>query len=213
MRNIYLSLFIEFFKIGLFTIGGGVAMIPVIEDRAVNKKKWLTSDEMIECIALGQSLPGVIAINTSTYVGYKKAGILGAIVATLGVIMPSFLIIIMLAGIITKVDHIKFVGGMLAGIKACVTGLVLVVTLNLAKRLLADKFSLVVAFIGFVSVVFFNVNAILIVIIAGVCGALYFAKVQKKSAKKINASENLKENQSEISKNLKENIDNEEEKK
>ena len=191
MLKIYFSLFIEFFKIGLFTIGGGVAMIPVIEDQAVNKKKWLTEDEMLECIALGQSLPGVIAINTSTYVGYKKAGFLGAIFATLGVILPSFLIIILLARVVLKIDDIKFVKGMFAGIKACVTGLVLVVTFNLGKRILSDKFSKIVAFIGVVSVVFFNVNAILVVALAGVGGALYFANEQKKRALKINAKESV----------------------
>lgn len=211
MTNIYLSLFIEFFKIGLFTIGGGVAMIPVIEDQAVNKKQWLTSEEMIECIALGQSLPGVIAINTSTYVGYKKAGIAGAIFATLGVIMPSFMIIILLAGIITRVGDIKFVKGAFAGIKACVTGLVFVVTFNLAKRLIADKFSVIVALIGFVSVVFFNVNAIIIVIIAGLCGALYFAKIQKKSAGKANSNDSLKNKHSETSEHLKKQINKNEE--
>lgn len=194
IKNIYLSLFVEFFKIGLFTIGGGVAMIPLIEEIAVNKKKWLTSNEMIECITLGQSLPGVIAINTSTYVGYKKAGILGAIFSTLGVIMPSFIIIILLAGIINKVDDIKFVKGMFTGIKACVTGIVFVVTLNLAKRLLTDKFSFIVAFIGFLSVVIFNVNAIFIVLIAGISGALYFAIEQKRFIGKINVEEDLKKN-------------------
>ena len=191
MLKIYLSLFIEFFKIGLFTIGGGVAMIPVIEDQAVNKKKWLTSDEMLECIALGQSLPGVIAINTSTYVGYKKAGFLGAIFATLGVILPSFLIIILLAGVVLKIDDIKFVKGMFAGIKACVTGLVLVVTFNLAKRILSDRFSQLIALLGFVSVVFFEVNAILVVVMAGVGGALYFARGQKKKALKDSADDNI----------------------
>ena len=193
MLKIYLSLFIEFFKIGLFTIGGGVAMIPVIEDQAVNKKKWLTADEMLECIALGQSLPGVIAINTSTYVGYKKAGFLGAIFATLGVILPSFLIIILLAGVVLKIDDIKFVKGMFTGIKACVTGLVLVVTFNLAKRILSDRFSQIIALLGFVSVVFFEVNAILVVVMAGVGGALYFAKGQKKEALKMGADENIEQ--------------------
>ena len=190
MGRIYLSLFIEFFKIGLFTIGGGVAMIPVIEDQAVNKKKWLTQDEMIECIALGQSLPGVIAINTSTYVGYKKAGMLGAIFATLGVILPSFMIIILLAGIITEVGDMKFVQGMFTGIKACVTGLVFVVTYDLAKRLLPDKFTKILAVLGFLAVAILNINAILVVIVAGVLGAIYYGKYEKKVIEKISNSNN-----------------------
>ena len=190
MGRIYLSLFIEFFKIGLFTIGGGVAMIPVIEDQAVNKKKWLTQDEMIECIALGQSLPGVIAINTSTYVGYKKAGMLGAIFATLGVILPSFMIIILLAGIITEVGDMKFVQGMFTGIKACVTGLVFVVTYDLAKRLLPDKFTKILAVLGFLAVAIFNINAILVVIVAGVLGVIYYGKYEKKVIEKISNSNN-----------------------
>ena len=185
MGRIYLSLFIEFFKVGLFTIGGGVAMIPVIEDQAVNKKKWLTQDEMIECIALGQSLPGVIAINTSTYVGYKKAGMLGAIFATFGVIMPSFMIMILLAGIVSEVGDMKFVKGMFTGIKACVTGLVFVVTYDLAKRLLSDTFSKILAVLGFLAVAVFNINAILVVVVAGVLGAVYYAKrVENREADK-----------------------------
>lgn len=185
MGRLYLSLFIEFFKIGLFTIGGGVAMIPVIEDQAVNKKKWLTQEQMLECIALGQSLPGVIAINTSTYVGYKKAGMMGAIFATLGVILPSFMIIILLAGIVSKVGDMKFVKGMFTGIKACVTGLVFVVTYDLAKRMLSDTFSKILAVLGFLAVVFFNINAIVVVVIAGVLGAIHYAKrIGNKEAKK-----------------------------
>ena len=104
-NNLFLQLFWTFFKLGLFTIGGGMAMIPLIQDIVVDKKKWMTEEEAVDCIAVSQGLPGVIAINMATYIGQTKKGILGAIVATIGVILPSFIIIILVMPLIKFVLH------------------------------------------------------------------------------------------------------------
>lgn len=95
-ENLYLQLFWFFFKLGLFTIGGGMAMIPLIQDIVVNRKKWMTEEEAVDCIAVSQALPGVIAINMATYIGHRKKGFAGAVCATAGVILPSFIIIILI---------------------------------------------------------------------------------------------------------------------
>ena len=94
-ENIYINLFLCFFKVGIITIGGGVAMVPVLQEKICEKYKWMSDDEILDCIAVSQGLPGVIAINMATYVGYFKKGLLGAIVTTLGVILPSFIIMIL----------------------------------------------------------------------------------------------------------------------
>ena len=100
-----LSLFATFFKIGLFTFGGGYAMIPLIEKEIVDKKKWITGDDILEIFAISESTPGPIAINSATFVGYKTAGFLGALFATLGVVLPSFTIIFILSFFLEKFKH------------------------------------------------------------------------------------------------------------
>ena len=104
-----LMLFVEFFKVGLFTIGGGLAMIPLITKICVEDKKWIDEDEMLECVAISQTVPGIIAINTATYIGYKKGGISGAIWATIGVILPSFTIILALTNVLNIISEKDFV--------------------------------------------------------------------------------------------------------
>lgn len=175
-EHVLLVLFVEFFKMGMFTIGGGLAMIPLIEDLVVRKKKWMSEEETLECITISQSLPGVVAINMATYIGYRKAGFRGATCALLGVTLPSFLIILALAGVVSAVDDIKFVNGMFIGIKACVTGLVAVVAFDLARKLIGGVFTGLMAVFAFISVVLFDISAIIIVIIAGSAGAVLFSR-------------------------------------
>ncbi len=172
----FFELFWEFFKIGLFTIGGGIVMIPLISRIVVEDKKWITEGEMLDCVALSQALPGVIAINSASFIGYKKRGVKGGIMATIGVILPSFLIILALANILNVVNENEYVQGAMVGIKACVTGLVLVVTYNISKKMLHTVVQWVIAALAFVAVVFFNINAIIVVIAGGLFGIVYFNK-------------------------------------
>lgn len=121
---IYLQLFLEFFKIGLFTFGGGYAMIPLIKE-VVLKYGWLTEEMFMDFIGVCESTPGPIAINMATFIGSSKAGIGGAVVATLGVVLPSFIIILLVASILSKFIKNKYIDRALTGIKAVVIGLIL----------------------------------------------------------------------------------------
>ena len=151
-------------------------MIPLITKICVEDKKWITDDEMLECIAISQTVPGIIAINTATYIGYKKGGMVCAICATLGVIMPSFMIILALTNVLNLISENDFVQGAFVGIKACVTGLVLCVAWNLGKKTLDTWAHWVLAIAAFVMVVLFKVNAIITIVVLAATGAVYFVR-------------------------------------
>ena len=121
---IYLKLFWEFFKIGLFTFGGGYAMIPFVRDCVLNNS-WLTLDEFYDFIAVTESTPGSLAINMATYIGSVNGGFLGSLVATIGVVMPSFIIILLIASVLKKVITNKYFQSFLKGLKPVVLGLIL----------------------------------------------------------------------------------------
>ena len=165
-----LILFWEFFKVGLFTIGGGLAMVPIIEDIVVNKKKWLTKEEMLDCIALSQAVPGVVAVNVSTFIGKKKDGVVGSLIATLGVLLPSFLVILILMGTLDYIEDNTFIQGVFVGIKAALVGLVTVLTFRMGKQIIKDKVDFAICIIAFLSVVFLDINGIIVIIIAGILG-------------------------------------------
>ena len=120
MINMLLDLFLTFAKIGLFTFGGGYAMIALIENTCVEKKKWITSDDMMNITVVAESTPGPIAINCATFVGYKKKGLIGAIVATLGIIVPSFVIILIITKLLDNFLTISIVANAFKGIKLAV---------------------------------------------------------------------------------------------
>ena len=120
------ELFITFFKIGLFTFGGGYAMIPLMSDEVVSKG-WLLSEQLMDFIAISESTPGPFAINMATFIGYNQQGILGAIMATLGVVMPSFIIILIIAKAFHKFASNKYVVGFLSGVKPVVVGIIFAV--------------------------------------------------------------------------------------
>ena len=130
-----LELFVTFFKLGLFTIGGGVAMIPILSNIMVKDKKWFSEDEMIDIIAICQGLPGVIAINMATYVGFKKRGLIGSFVATFGVILPSFVIIVIIAKGMNFIDGNPYVQGALGGLRAAHLVLLLLLYIRLPRAL------------------------------------------------------------------------------
>ena len=118
------QLFITFFKIGAFTFGGGYAMLPFLEKEISEKKKWATEEELLDCFAIGQSTPGVIAVNTATLIGYRKKGVMGAFSATLGVILPSIIIITIIAALIQNFLHYEIVQHAFAGIRVAVAVLI-----------------------------------------------------------------------------------------
>ena len=159
--NILLELFITFFKIGLFTFGGGYAMIPVIENDCVEKKQWITHEEMMNMTVIAESTPGPIAINCATFVGYKKAGFLGAIFATVGVILPSFTIIYLISMFLDNFLEITFIANAFKGIKVAVGILIFNAGINMAKKMNKDVLSkvlLICSFLLMLSVNLFSLN-------------------------------------------------------
>ena len=133
MDNIYWTSFKIFFKIGAFTLGGGYAMIPIIEEEIVNKHKWATREEMLDLIAVAQSCPGVFAINISTFIGYKLRKKRGALCTTIGTALPSFLIILFIALFFNRFMEVSWIAAMFRGIRPAVVALIAAPTFNLAK--------------------------------------------------------------------------------
>ena len=179
-----INLFWEFFKIGLFTIGGGAAMIPQIQQVATEEKKWLDNEEMLDCIALGQSLPGVIAINIGTYVGYRKRGIAGALAATIGVVLPAFVSILVLVAVLGAIGDNRFVAGAFMGIKAAVCGLLIVTSVKLLLQMCRGRdgkmlnkgrvaFTVILSVLSLLAVGFFGITAILVILAGIVIGIVY----------------------------------------
>ena len=136
--KIYRELFLTFAKVGVMTFGGGMAMLPILQREVAEDKNWATQEELADYYAIGQCTPGVIAVNTATFVGQKQAGVPGGIIATLGLIFPSLLIITLLAGVIRRFSHIALVQHAFAGIRCCVCVLIFNATLKLGKSALRD---------------------------------------------------------------------------
>ena len=181
-----INLFWEFFKIGLFTIGGGAAMIPQIQHVATVEKGWLDDEEMLDCIAVGQSLPGVIAINIATYVGYRKRGIAGAMAATFGVVLPAFVSILILVAVLSAIGDNRFVAGAFIGIKAAICGLLIVTSIKLLLQMCGSGrsgrpvrksrvvFTVIMALASLLAVGFFGVTVILVILAGIVIGIVYY---------------------------------------
>jgi len=169
-----LELFIVFFKLGAFTIGGGIAMLPILQNELIKNKKWFTEEEFIDAVAVCQSLPGVIAINMATYVGYKKKGLLGSFIATIGVILPSFIIILIIAKGLASVEDNPYVAGAMAGLRAAALGLILVSVIQLSSAMFKGKWTIIAAALAFVLIGFLNVNTayvILLFMLLGIASA------------------------------------------
>lgn len=179
-ENIYIQLFAAFFKLGLFTIGGGMAMIPLIQDIVVDKKKWMTEEEAVDCIAVSQGLPGVVAINMATYIGQYKKGFLGALVATAGVILPSFIIIIVVIKVLAGLGDNQYVDGALVGIKAAATGLIAYSGYKVGRQVLKKGvFQWVLALAAFGAVAYFGVSAVWTIAV-GIGAGLVYTFIMKK---------------------------------
>lgn len=172
-KPILLDLYLTFFNIGLFTFGGGYAMLPLLTSRVVETKKWASTDEILNYFAIGQCTPGIIAVNTATFIGYKMSGIPGGIIATLGIISPSVIIILVLANLLNAVIDLEAVGHAFAGIRIAVTALIAssVYKLFLTNANSILKASLTV--LAFIAVAFFQVSPIVITLLAAVIGILF----------------------------------------
>ena len=168
--SIYVELFIAFFRVGLFTIGGGYAMLPMLRKEVVEKHGWATDEEMLDYFAIGQSTPGIIAINTSTFIGFKKGGIIGGIFSTLGMVTPSWIIIISIAKFFEAFSDNPYVSNAFTGIRVVVVVLILNAVIKMGKKSLKNWIHVLIFIGAFVLIAFKIVPAFLVVIISGVLG-------------------------------------------
>ncbi len=163
-------LFATFFKMALFTIGGGYAMLPIMEDEFVNKKKWIKAEDIVDVLAIVQSVPGIISVNASVFVGYRVAGIPGALVASIGVVAPSFVIIVIIAAFMSSIDNMVLVGNAFLGVRAGVCALILLAAINLGKKVVKGKFEWLMAILAFIGIVILKINVIILIVSGGVIG-------------------------------------------
>ena len=188
MRKIkgYLSLFLTMLKIGLFTFGGGYAMIALLENEFVEKKKWLEKDEFLDVAAIAESTPGPIAINAATYIGYKNSGMIGSMIATLGICIPSFVIIYAISLFFDAFLSLTLVAYAFKGIQICVVYLILTAGLKMLKQMKKTTFNMIIISITLICMIVFSLFAvkfstIFYILISGACGvAVYLlGKIRK----------------------------------
>ena len=167
-----LDLFVSFFKIGLFTFGGGLAMLPMLQREVVDSRGWVTQEEVFDCSAIGQCTPGIIAVNTATFVGYKKKGIPGGIVATLGIVAPSLIIITIIAMVLSTFAANPYVMHAFAGIRIAVAALSLMAVIKLYKSGVKGAYGNALMVLTFLLHVLFGVSPVILVIAAIVVGCV-----------------------------------------
>ena len=171
LKNL-LDLYITFFKIGAVTFGGGYAMLPVLDRELAQKKKWVSGDDLLDYYAVSQVTPGVIAVNVSTFVGSKQAGIAGGIAATAGVVSPSIIIITVIALFISSFEKIVWVQKALAGVNVAVTALLSYAGFNFAKKAVKNWWGLLIYACSFCAVFFYKIPSVAVVLLALAVGLL-----------------------------------------
>lgn len=178
-----LALFLAFAKIGAVTFGGGLAMLPILQREIVDKRSWATEEELLDYYAIGQCTPGIIAVNTATFIGYKRKGIAGGISATLGVIFPSIVIITIIAAFIQNFLEYEFVAYAFNGIRICVCVLIFDAVVKLFKKAVIDWSSASIFILTFLISLLTTLPIVLIVILSGVLG-LSINLIKRKYPKK-----------------------------
>ena len=166
------QLFVSYLKIGFFGFGGGYAMLPMLQKEIVDDRKWATNDELLDYYAVGQATPGIIAVNTATFVGYKVKGIWGAFFATLGVVFPSFIIILVIASFLQNFSKYVIVQNAFSGIRVAVGVLILNAIIGLLKKSVVNKISTVIFIVTCLFGIVLNISPIYIVIAACIIGIL-----------------------------------------
>lgn len=169
---ILIKIFLEFFKIGLFTFGGGYAMIPLIEKEIVNKYHWLTMEQFTDLIAIAEMTPGPIAVNSATFVGYKVAKFWGAVIGTIGVVLPSFLIIWAVASVFFSFQSNQIVQAALKGLRPAVLGLIIVAALSIGKIAITDYKSVLILIFVVLGVWILKLHPILALLVSAIIGIM-----------------------------------------
>lgn len=171
--NIYLQAFSVFFKIGAFTIGGGYAMVPLIEDEVVTRRNWLAKEDFIDLLAIAQSAPGILAVNISIFIGYRLRGIRGSIVTALGTILPSFLIILAIALFFHSFKNNTLVEKIFKGIRPAVVALIAAPTFHMARSAKINRYNVWIPVISALLIWLLGFSPIWIIIMAGTGGLAY----------------------------------------
>ena len=184
----YASLFASFFKIGLVTFGGGLAMLPILKRDLVDSKGWLTEDEILDYFAIGQSTPGVIAVNVATFVGYKRAGVIGSVFSTSGIVFPSLIIISLIAAFVSNFNELVWVQKALKGINVAVSVLLVKAVFSFGKKTVFDLCTFLIAALSFVLMFVFKVQGVWIVIGSAFLG-WFFQTIKSSRFKKNNGGE------------------------
>ncbi len=179
-RKSIILLFLSFIKIGAFTFGGGYAMIPLIQKEVVEKRKCITDKEILEIIAIAESTPGPIAVNAATFIGYKTAGFFGAFWATVGVVLPSFLIIAAVSLVLRQFESLRAVQYAFWGIRAGILALVLNALVSMYKQFPRNRVSYAIAAVSFLLVAAFKVNVLIVIMICAVIGLAYFVLAERR---------------------------------
>ncbi len=178
----FLRLFGVFFKIGVGTFGGGLAMLPALEREVVDKRKWITQSQLYDYYAIGQSTPGIIAVNVATFTGYTRGGLVGSVVATAGIVCPALIIITIIAAFFENFSHIVWIQKALAGINVSVTVLVSFTLVKMAKKTCIDALTTLITIASFLLMLIFNVQGVFIVLASSIIGiAAQYRKIKDKA--------------------------------
>ena len=179
--KLLLEMFLTFAKVGVMTFGGGYAMLPILQREVVENKGWATEEELMDYFAIGQCTPGVIAVNTATFIGQKLKGTFGAIFATLGVVFPSLVIISLLAGVIEAFSHLTWVQNAFGGIKVCVCVLIANAVVKLYKKAVVDVPTFIIFLLVAMGSIFLSISPIIFVVLAAASGIILKAMGGKKA--------------------------------
>ncbi|HCW04418.1 MAG TPA: chromate transporter [Clostridium sp.] len=171
---IYLKLLFSFFKIGLFSFGGGYAMLPMIEREVVVLNGWISQKEFIDIVAISQSTPGPISINSATYIGYKTGGVLGSASATLGTVLPSFIIMLIICKFFLKFKGNKHLEGALSGLRPAVIGLIAAAAISLVGESFVDYKSIIIFAVVFIATFKFKIDPIIMILASGIAGTILY---------------------------------------
>ena len=174
-----LNMFWTFFKIGAFTFGGGYAMIPLIETEVVSKKQWLSKEDFLDIIVISQTFPGALAVNSSIFIGYRISGLLGAIIGLLGVVLPSFFIILLVAVFFMKFREYYYVDLIFKGISAAVPMLILIAVVSLSKSLKKSYLNFFIIIITIASILFLKIHPVIVLLLSGLYGIIFLGKKVK----------------------------------
>ena len=173
------QLFIVFARIGGFTFGGGYAMLPMLQKEVVEKMAWATEEEVLDYFAIGQCTPGIIFVNTATFIGYKQKGLAGAICATAGSVFPSVVIVMMIAAVLTNFAELPVVQHAFGGIRVAVGVLIFQAVLGLWKKSVVDKVCILIAAVSFCIASFTSISSIWVILFAGILGVVVRAVFYK----------------------------------